>query len=376
MKAATPTVSEGRETRVVFYFGVFAPVGGIERFALNLLDGLSELGVKARLVCSARLGWLPTETRFQSVRAAYVPGGFFHVSDWLLLFLHGRREIRWASAVIFGKLLPRPILRILRKCRKPETRFIFVTSYAPVATTPGEAERLRTNLEWFDVIVVQAESFRRTLLDAGVQIPIQVLPYPLEKELDSPAKDLPPGPPWRIGFLGRLEPQKTLEVLFEAVSLLKRPDLELHLYGSGSQQDKLRELARTLSMAGRIFFHGAIPHASVPEAVQDNHLFAFSSREEGQVLAALEILACGRPIAATPAGALADILADPRLGFCAETCGSVSLAAAIADVLARLGKGSLTPEIIRASFHERWDRRTILAGYARLLDASLPPAAP
>jgi glycosyltransferase involved in cell wall biosynthesis len=369
--SARATQPAGREALLVFYFGVFVPVGGVERFAINLLNGLSDLGSKAKLVCSARPEWLPQDMRFQWLRAPYVPGSLYHVSDWLLLFFRGWYEVRRASSVVFGKMPPALILRILRICRGPKTRFIFVTPYAPIAATPEEANRLRRSLELFDVVVVQAEAFRQTLLDVGVQTPIKVVPYPLDENIKRlQVTGLPPGPPWRIGFLGRLEPQKTVDTLFEALSAMGRTDLELHLYGSGSQQQRLQNLAETHPMAGRIFFHGAIPYAAVPKAVMENHLFAFSSREEGQVLAALEILACGRPIAATPAGALAEILADRRLGFCAETCGSAPLAAALLDVLAKLKTRSLTPETIREAFDQRWNRPSLLAEYAQLLEAS------
>jgi glycosyltransferase involved in cell wall biosynthesis len=373
MRQEHPSTPAGAlEPRVVFYFGVFAPLGGIERFAVNLLNGLADLGLKARLVYSAKPGWSPQGARFDLVRAPYLPGCRYHVSDWLLFFFFGRREIRQASCVIFGKMPPAWILRILKKWRRPGCRFIFVTPYSPTApATTEEAARLVASLAPYDIVVVQAEGFRQTLLDAGLRVPIEIVPYSVDEEIERlPTRNFPDAPPWRIGFLGRLEAQKSLDILINAFSTLARSDLELHLYGSGSHHAELQELAAASPAASRIFFHGAVSHATVPQVVAENHLFAFSSREEGQPVASLEIFACGRPIAATPAGALAEMLADPRLGFCAGTTGVPAMAEALSTVLERIEQGRLTPPVIREVFAQRWSRAAVLSNYVRLLTAT------
>jgi glycosyltransferase involved in cell wall biosynthesis len=235
--------------------------------------------------------------------------------------------------------------------------------------TTDERLRLANSFKHYDLIVVQAESFRQTLREAGIKIPIEILPYPLHQETYQMAvKEFPPASPWRIGFLGRLEPQKDLDLLIEAFEKIERRECELHLYGSGSEQVRLQARARQSPLQGKIFFHGTVPREDVPQVISENHLFAFSSREEGQVLAALEILACGRPIAAVPAGALPEILSDEALGFCTGLRDSGLLAEAITKIMDKIQSENITHDRIRERFEGRWRQDVLLSNYARLLN--------
>jgi glycosyltransferase involved in cell wall biosynthesis len=356
--------------QVIFYFGVFAPVGGIEQFSVNLLNGLSDLNINTTLVCSGRAGWMPPARRFRLVRVPYLPGSRYHVSDYLLLLLRGLREARKASTIIFGKHPPQSILNVLRKWCGKKTKFIFVTPYAPIEPqTPDEHRQLTDSLKNYDLIIVQAETFRQTLQAAGIKIPIEILSYPLHPEVyQMEVKKFPPVPPWRIGFLGRLEPQKDLDLLIEAFEKIERRGCELHIYGSGSEQTRLQAKSRQSPLNGKIFFHGRISSSDVSQVVSENHLFAYSSRAEGQVLAALEILASGRPIAAVPAGALSEILSDETFGLCTSSRDSDSLAEAITNIMDKIQGQNITPNRIRERFEERWRQGVLISKYASLFE--------
>jgi len=356
--------------RILFYFGVFSPVGGIEQFAVNLLNGLANLNVKTTLVCSGRPEWMPKKTQFRLVRVPYIGGSRYHVSDYLLLVLRGLKEARKASTIIFGKHPPASVLKILRIGCDRKTKFVFVSPYAPTAPrTQHERRQLVNSFKNYNLIVVQAESFRRTLHEAEIRIPIEILPYPLHQDLyQVPVKKFPPDSPCRIGFLGRLEPQKDLDLLLAAFGKIQRHDCELHIYGSGSEHARLQAKVRQSPFNAKIFFHGRILREAVAEVISENHLFAFSSREEGQVLAALEILACGRPIAAVPSGALPELLSDEVFGFCTKFRESGSLADSITKIIDRIQNGNITPTSIRDGFEERWSQSVLLSKYARLLE--------
>ena len=127
----------------------------------------------------------------------------------------------------------------------------------------------------------------------------------------------------RLGFLGRLVPQKNLVYLLEAFEHLvagragacsEPVSWELHLFGDGPTKQELESAAAARGLESRVHFHGAVPHDAVAAAIDQCHLFAFSSVSEGQCLAALEILSRGRPIVATPVGAFPEFLTAPELG--------------------------------------------------------------
>lgn len=99
------------------------------------------------------------------------------------------------------------------------------------------------------------------------------------------------GPIHVIGAIGRLEPQKGFDALIQEFTNTDRPDLELHIYGTGSEEGKLRDLAGSDT---RISFKG---FAADPVAAMENiDAVVMPSRWEAYGLVAIEALAARRPL--------------------------------------------------------------------------------
>jgi glycosyltransferase involved in cell wall biosynthesis len=220
-------------------------------------------------------------------------------------------------------------------------------------------------LNSFDVIVVQAPEFAIHLRSLGYDGQVRALPYvppACEKPVEFPSPNS-----IRVGFLGRLEPQKNLTYLLESFAALRREvPLTLQLFGGGSQEQKLRTRAGELGVVQDVAFHGAVPRERVAGAIDSCHLFAFASTTEGQCLAALEVLARGRPIVATPVGALPDILKDGRLGILAPLGKSKEYACSLREVVQQVISGGSSPTAVQSAFRERFDRESVLTAYERL----------
>ena len=103
-----------------------------------------------------------------------------------------------------------------------------------------------------------------------------------------------------IGAIGRFDRQKGFDILIEGLRLSHRQDLELRLYGDGSEQKQLRRLART---DPRIVFCGFAESPAAAMASCD--AIAMPSRFEPYGLVALEAMAAGRPVIASGADGLA-----------------------------------------------------------------------
>jgi glycosyltransferase involved in cell wall biosynthesis len=119
----------------------------------------------------------------------------------------------------------------------------------------------------------------------------------------------------RIVALGRLAPQKGLDILIESFARLavKHPQWNMVIYGEGPQRSKLTELIKKRQMEQRIILPGLTK--DVPAALSEAALFVLPSRFEGFPNALLEALAFGTPAIATEcAGASADILAQGTYG--------------------------------------------------------------
>ncbi|HUP04104.1 MAG TPA: glycosyltransferase, partial [Bryobacteraceae bacterium] len=349
--------------RVLFWAGGFAPVGGIESFLHDAILGLRDQGVDTRLAC-----WGPESRLLRSLNGAGVPvsrlgwrwGCRWNAPDWALLATHGA-AVEEADVVVFGKLMPVGVHRRLVSAGRP--RFVLVTPYRPAemwsaGALPGDV------LQSLDAIVVQAASFAEDLRALSYAGRIERIPY-VPPECLAPAP-LPHGP-LRVGFLGRLAPQKNLGYLLEAMRILNdSQDVTLDLFGDGAEREPLLAIASRLGLASRVRFHGAISPERVPDAVDSCHVFAFSSISEGQCLAALEVLSRGRAVAATPVGAFPEMLADSRLG----TVCPLNSAAALAAGIRALGQRALnTPgsvDAIQQAYRETYGRGTVISRYAAL----------
>jgi glycosyltransferase involved in cell wall biosynthesis len=150
------------------------------------------------------------------------------------------------------------------------------------------------------------------------------------------------------------------------VEIDKTPLLEI--FGDGHLRAALEHHASQLGIARSTRFRGNIPQSHVSEAIDRCHLFAFTSIAEGQCLAALEILSRGRPIVATPAGALGEILSDARLGSLVTPETPAAASASLQELIDRISSGTLTAQSIQSAYLERYSANEIGKLYSVALD--------
>ena len=357
--------------KVLFYFGGFAPTGGIETFCKNLLVHLNANEYPCELVCwgkSSQLIKVIQEHKIKINRSFWRWGCKWNLPDWFLLLI-GFWSLKNSDVVFFGKLFPLPILNILRSQAKSHTKFIYVTPYKPEVSSFIEAKKLSKSLNLFNLILVQSQCFIQALKESNYLGDIAVIPY--ITAFKSQLLDLPPKTTLHIGFLGRLVPDKNISLLLQAFKFLKKLNCnlnaKLNLFGDGSLRNQLESLANDLGIKDSVIFHGEVPHNQVSDVISSCHLFVFTSINEGQCLAALEILSCGRPIVATNAGALPEILSDSRLGKLVEFTPE-SVATGILEV-AQLLEESITPEDIRSAYLERFDPQKVGDRYIEIINS-------
>jgi glycosyltransferase involved in cell wall biosynthesis len=296
-----------------------------------------------------------------------------------MLLSIGLQQVKRADIVLFGKLFPLGILKWLRAKSGIRTRFVYITPYRPLQQkAAGEKSRILEAFNLFDVILVQSASFGNDLYSIGYQGRIEVIPYIPQKP--GKLKPFPAKENLKIGFLGRLVKDKNISLLLRSFHYLQDKYLResgyedreksqpsLHLFGDGYLRQELEQLAQHLGIAASVVFHGSVPNGEIEEAIASCHLFAFSSRSEGQCLAALEILACGRPIVATDAGALPDILSDSRLGRLVPAANHENFAAKLMEVVKLINEQSISPETIRTAYLERYEPERVGDRYRELL---------
>jgi glycosyltransferase involved in cell wall biosynthesis len=143
-------------------------------------------------------------------------------------------------------------------------------------------------------------------------VPLEEFSRPRDAQ-DSAAARLALGVPpdaFAIGTVTRLMPSKGNEYLVEAARLVvdRMPRARFYIVGEGELQAELEARARRLGLLDRLVFCGF--RRDVGEALTAFDLAVFPSLWEGTPLTVLEALAMGKPIVATDADGLADVLTD------------------------------------------------------------------
>ncbi len=123
--------------------------------------------------------------------------------------------------------------------------------------------------------------------------------------------------PKRVGFIGRLSEEKGVLNLIKAVPLVLDRDnnIEFTIIGDGPQNKEIRELVARDHLANRVKTTGWLPHAELPEKLNEMRLLILPSFTEGLPTIALEAMACGTPVLATPVGGVPELIKDGETGF-------------------------------------------------------------
>ncbi|MFI9646163.1 glycosyltransferase family 4 protein [Streptomyces sp. NPDC052040] len=167
-----------------------------------------------------------------------------------------------------------------------------------------------------------------------------------------------------VASIGRLGHQKGIDMLLDtwAEAAPKHPDWRLKIYGSGPDEEALRQQCTRLGLDGSVEWAGQTD--DVAGALRGASVFVQSSRGEGFPLALLEAMACAVPCAAFDcAPGVREIVRDEEDGLLARP-GNVSelanrLGRLMEDAELRDTMGELARKNVQryspAAIRERWE---------------------
>ena len=155
-----------------------------------------------------------------------------------------------------------------------------------------------------------------------------------------------------IGYIGRLVPEKGIEILLRAVSQLEG-EWRLRLVGGGTARPDLEKLTKQLGIGARVSFMGQLPSAELPAQYHALDALALPSltrdnwkEQFGRVL--VEAMASGLPVIGSDSGAIPGVIGAAGL-IVPE--GDI---AALARALEQVRSGANLRETLAARGRERF----------------------
>ncbi len=184
-------------------------------------------------------------------------------------------------------------------------------------------------------ITVPSDWSRRALQDRGYverDRPITVVPDGVG---DMWFEDPEPAPDSETDllFVGRLERQKGVDVLFQALATEPLAGVTARLVGTGPDEEAYRRLAAELGLEARVRFAGQRSHERIRALATRSRALVLPSRGESFGMVILEAMAAGLPVVATQAGAIPELATDGVDALLTRTDDVDDLAEALRRVL-------------------------------------------
>jgi glycosyltransferase involved in cell wall biosynthesis len=370
------------------------PIGGAERQALKLAKKLQENGVSVTVATGLWDWGLPRQEVIQGipVRRHFTAWGMFNIrglrkfgeyfyllSLFLYLIWHcNEYEVIHCQSAMFeapvavlaGKLLRRPV--VVR---------------AMASGTWGDLKRLREDRSilgtgWMsrkirdaDAVIALNGEVVQELVEIGVaQEKIFFIPNGVEIGPDSCHRDYALDEPVVVTFVGRLHPQKGVNMLLRAfrLTLQEMPDIRwrLKLAGTGELERHLKGLADELAISQQVEFLGHVE--DVDTLLDQSDLFVLPSLSEGMSNALLEAMAHGLPCIVRDIPGNNDVIRDGENGVTVKSDDVEGLARAMvrlaADVESRRRLGQQAHQTVKTHYSLAKVTNQYIGLYEGLLD--------
>jgi glycosyltransferase involved in cell wall biosynthesis len=210
--------------------------------------------------------------------------------------------------------------RALRAARALGARALFVTWQNLLRRYPPPFSWMEAyNYAHADYALAANQDAADVLHSKGYRGRVAVFPqFGADTDLFRPRERTERGPV-RIGYVGRLKPEKGVDLLLAAFAPLAGP-AELVIVGRGPTEEALREQARALGITDHVTFMGTLSSESVAPAMADLDILVLPSRSQsnwteqfGRVL--VEAMACEVVVVGSTSGEIPRVIGDAGLVF-------------------------------------------------------------
>jgi glycosyltransferase involved in cell wall biosynthesis len=309
-------------------------VGGAETFSVALAGTLRDLGVDARMVIVTH-----AEPLANRLHEAGIPFDELRLKRGRAVLWHARRFARTATAAgADGAILVAGgFLALALRLGGYRGRIAAVEHGALLQVDrmplPSRLLRRLDRLSGARAIDVQVavSDFLRARIDGGSRL-VVTIPNGVDLDVYRPSPSPISKDELVIGCMSRLIPGKGVEDVLAAAREVVPRGARLRIAGDGSERSRLELLAEQLGIRESVEFVGLLHDASDVAGFWNDCDVAVTAPNdlvESFGLAAVEAMACGRPVVATCGGALTETVVHGRTGLLVEPHDTRALAAAL-----------------------------------------------
>lgn len=151
-------------------------------------------------------------------------------------------------------------------------------------------------------------------------VPVVWLPTTYDERIFFPPKVHAEAPRTRLLYVGRLNSEKSCDLLIRAFEqfLRRHPEATMDLVGEGEEKAALTELAKRLGVSDAVRFLGARTPDEIGRMMRESAAFVFASRREGWPTVLVEAAASGLFIVSSRVSGAEDIIVDESIGVVVE----------------------------------------------------------
>ena len=193
-----------------------------------------------------------------------------------------------------------------------------------------------------------------------------VIPNMIREDMFLPPPEPRKADPFVFFWAGRLEHVKGIDLLLEAVRLLKqitRQPFRVRLAGKGSLRAELEQQAEVLVVDDHVKFLGRISREAMQREMQGASCFVLPTRYEAFGAVLIEAMASGLPVIATRSGG-PDSIVTRENGLLIDPENAGQLAGAMEQMIT--DHGAYSAESIRKQAMERYGQTNVMEQYHEL----------
>ena len=347
-------------------------LGGAEKALATLVRGLGDwidvtvVGTDPAIVQEVAAGRDRAETRIvRPVRSKWdLRGSVAHLRMMRELrpdVLHANLPTPWSCQYALSAALLTPGVRTLavhHAIALPETQAQLRLNRLNLKRLDAHVAVSVASAGFVERVVGLGEGAVRVIYNGVPDVPVTAGP----RVADGPV----------VGYVGRLAPEKGLDVLLRAIGSL--PDVTTVLIGDGPDRPRLERLSRELGVSDRVCMPGWVedPRPWYPGF----DVLALPSRSEALGIAAIEAMLARLPVVASRVGGTPEVVVDGDTGILVPPDDHEALARAIRSLLAAPALRGRMGESGREIALRRFGLAPMLRSYESIYRELLGPGRP